>query len=84
MWVEQGWSPPTWPQEKFTHGSSVGSEEPRFACKGPKEEQASGKRPHRGLEVSTAAHSSRGQSGLAYECVQQMNGTAGEPVKEHT
>lgn len=61
-------------------------EEARFACKGPKEGQASGKRPRRGLEVSTASYSlcPRGQPGLAYECIEQMDGPAGEPAKKHT
>jgi hypothetical protein len=64
----------------------VGAEEARFACKGPKEGQAADKGPHRDLENSSAAHSlcPRGQSGLAYESVEQMDGPAGEPATEHT
>lgn len=38
------------------------------------------------MEVSTAAHSLclRGLSGLAYRYVEQMDGPAGQPAKEHT
>lgn len=80
--MRQVWSP----QEKVTHGNSVGVEEARFACKGPKLGQAAGRQPHRVLEVSTATHllCPRGQPELAYECVEQMDGPAGEPAKKHT
>lgn len=50
----------------------MGAEEARFVCKGPKEGQAAGKRPHRGLGVRTVVH----------HCVREVN--LGWPVSVHS